>query len=762
MGGNVRGGSWITLYINVTTSTNISSNKSITVADRSSITTVQMSGPLYCMFVFGNASSSGYIIAMAAHFVSQSSARCQTPATTAGTGGGSVTVAVGLSYNTGDASGRPPILSYPVLPVFTYLSIYQVWWVEPSVLSPSGVSTITNTVSTTSLINASTASTIMLHGYGFVQEQWSSGAATCRIGGLQGLSSTPLVYISPSELSCIVPKGLYDYSTLGWEREIVWGELAIEISSDGFDFFDTGVSVTVLRTPRISALSPALGPLAGGTAVTITGDYFDDRLNLTCIFQGLDIVPATIISPTQISCPSPVVPSTLFPTLLLENIIIGGASLSNGGTARGSTVVISLAVGDGTVSLTSGNYFQYYQQPTVLAMSPVYSTFGRNTDSTMVTLRGLNFPPYFGQFCKWTALPQNSGTAGSMQNSGSVYSTPLTVMQSDVAFCAPPPSPLIGVFSQALAWNGVGGDALPLDSSKYNFTVIRSPVDMVMYTTYATYTTSRILTMTGRFPVDSVIFGDATSLRCVFGAVVENRDGSLSRGNGTMETRIVLMNSTTVQCYSPIVPVSLRAGLPLHFDVQLALGLYRFPDVTTNDTTAISTFRLVIEPDMTLTELIPFGGACTGGNVLTIMGGAFQARTPSGVLPTYVCDIGGHRSQATVVSSDEIQCASPVICPGSPALPNYSSVTSVDVNVLAYDGQGYYQHTPIPPLAYLAWSPSVINYASPAFVTMGLNITVTMYGNFHVSHAVARCVIFNNSSTGNVWLISSPLLLLAG
>ena len=761
-GGNIRGGSWITLTINTSTTANISSSSSI--ADRSSITTVQLSSPLFCMFVFGNVNnnhnnSSGYITAMAAHFVSQSSARCQTPATTADTEGGSVTVTVGLSYNTGDASGLPPLLSYPVLPVFTYLSTYQVWWVQPGVLSPSNVVvTSTSTVSSasiTSSTNTSTVSSVLLHGYGFVQEHWSSGAATCRLGGLQGLPATPLMYLSPSEVSCVVPKGLYDYSTLGWESEIVWGDLSIEISSDGLDYSDTGVSITVLRTPRISTVSPALGPLAGGTAVTITGDYFDQRLNLTCIFQGLDIVPAIIISSTQISCPSPLVPTSFAPMLTLGNNVTSGTSSSNGG----STVVISLAVGDGKIPLTSGNYFQYYQQPTVLAMSPVYAPFGQSPDAAMITLQGVNFFSSVGQFCEWTSLVQNSGT-GSLQSSGTVYSTPLIVMQSDMVLCTPPPSPLVSVFSLALAWNGVASDALPLDSSKYNFTTIRPPVDMVMPTIFAMYTSPRMLTMTGRFPVDDVLFGDATSLRCVFNAVVENSYGSMSLGNGTMETLVVLMNATTVQCYSPVVPVSLRTGRPMYFDVQLALGFYTFPDATTNNTTATSTstFRLVIEPDITVAQLIPYGGACTGGNVLTITGGAFQSRTSSGVLPTYVCEIGGYVSPATVVSSNEIQCGSPMICNATP-MSNPSSLTSIAVNVLAYDGHDYYQHTQVPSLTYLAWTPSVINYASPAFVTVGLDIYVTLYGNFQVAHATARCVIYSNSTPR---LISPPLLLFAG
>ena len=762
-GGNIRGGSWITLTIN-TTIANISSG----MID----TSVQTNTPLYCMFVFGKINnnlinSAGYITSMNAQLVSPSSVRCQTPAITADTEGDSVTVNVGLSYNTGDASGLPPMLSYPALPVFTYLSTYQVWWVQPTVLSPSDVIASANITSLANIIsdfNTSTASSVLLHGYGFVQEQWSNGAATCRLGGLQGLPATPLVYISPTEISCLVPTGLYDYSMQGWESAVVWGDLSIEISADGLDYSDTGVSITVLRTPKITNMTPTLGPLADGTTVTITGDYFDQRLNLTCIFQGLNTVAATIISTTQISCPSPVVSSSFAPMLTLGNNITSGTLSSKNGMAVGSTVVISFAVGDGIVPLTTGNYFQYYQQPTVLAMSPIYAPLGQNSDATMVTLQGMNFFSYVGQFCEWTALVQNSGT-GATQSNGMVYTTPLVVMQSDMVLCEPPSSPQLSVFSLALVWNGVINDALSLDASQYNFTLIRPPMNMVMPTTFARYTTPRILTMTGQFPVDQVIFGDITSVRCVFVSMVKNTDGSMSVGNDTMETSVEVMNTTTVQCYSPIVPVSQRTGFPLYYHVQLALGYYTFPDMTTN-TTVTSTFRLVIEPDVILTQLIPIGGVCTGGNVLTITGGTFQSRPPSGVFSTYVCDIGGYHIPATVVSANMIQCSSPMIC-NVPSSSISSSLTSVDVNVLTYDGQGYYPSTQIPPLSYLVWSPSVINYASPAFVTMGLNIYVTLYGKFQVSHATARCVIYNNGTNGNVGnssvlIISPPLLLFAG
>src|SRR5258705_13836157 len=85
-------------------------------------------------------------------------------------------------------------------------------------------------------------------------------------------------------------------------------------------------SVAPRTTPTITAVSPASGPLPGGTSVTITGTNFTDVTSVT--IGGGELVSRTEVSDAEITGPTPT-PTT--PGAKAG----GGTSSSRGGGGRG-------------------------------------------------------------------------------------------------------------------------------------------------------------------------------------------------------------------------------------------------------------------------------------------------------------------------------------------------------------------------------------------------------------------------------------------
>ncbi|MDO9324635.1 MAG: IPT/TIG domain-containing protein [Methanoregula sp.] len=110
--------------------------------------------------------------------------------------------------------------------------------------------------------------------------------------------------------------------------------------------------------PTVSSLSPASGPLAGGTSVTITGTGFNAS---TVIFGGIPVT-GTYLSATQIRVTSPA----------------GGAG----------TVDIRVTTVAGTSAIVAGDKFTYVTVPTVSGISPAS---GPPAGGTLVTITGTGF-----------------------------------------------------------------------------------------------------------------------------------------------------------------------------------------------------------------------------------------------------------------------------------------------------------------------------------------------------------------------------------
>jgi len=193
----------------------------------------------------------------------------------------------------------------------------------------------------------------------------SRDGTTGVIGGRRDGSSRGAAWVfTASEVS----RGRYAWAQQGrkltGERELGKGEFgfSVALSADGNtalvggwnDNVAKGAAWVFFNLPQVRAVTPALGPTAGGTRVTITGSGFTEARGVT--FGSTPASSFTVDSPTQITAISPP----------------GGAG----------TVGVSVRNSRGN---GGGTGFTYARRPVVTAVSP---SSGPTTSGTQVTISG--------------------------------------------------------------------------------------------------------------------------------------------------------------------------------------------------------------------------------------------------------------------------------------------------------------------------------------------------------------------------------------
>ena len=159
----------------------------------------------------------------------------------------------------------------------------------------------------------------------------------------------------------------------------------------------TGFTYTV--GPTISSVSPSSGPLAGGTAVTITGANF--AAGATVTFGGVAATNVVVVNGTTITATTPA------------------------GSAGAVTVTVTSSGGQ-SGSLSNG--FTYAGLPTVSSVSP---NSGSTTGGTAVTITGTNFATgatvTFGSTAATSVVVVNSTTITATTPAGSAGAVTVTV-----------------------------------------------------------------------------------------------------------------------------------------------------------------------------------------------------------------------------------------------------------------------------------------------------------------------------------------------
>lgn len=180
--------------------------------------------------------------------------------------------------------------------------------------------------------------TITLTGASFI-----AGATTVDIGGQ---ACTAVQVASDTTLTCVTPASAA-------------GPQNVTVTTPG------GVSGPAVYTyddvPRLTAVSPLQGPLAGGTVITLTGTAFVASAT-TVTVGGLPCANVQVVSATEATCETPAnVAAGIQPVLLSTP---GGAS--------------------------QPQYFTYDDAPTLTAVSPRQ---GPLAGGTLITLTGAAFLP---------------------------------------------------------------------------------------------------------------------------------------------------------------------------------------------------------------------------------------------------------------------------------------------------------------------------------------------------------------------------------
>ena len=105
---------------------------------------------------------------------------------------------------------------------------------------------------------------------------------TSQISCSFGSSIVPGVFVSSAQVECTAPPS----STKG---------LAIlEVTTNGVDFTASSMSFRYAQAPRVASITPATGPVSGGTAVTVLGSGFLDSTTLSCRFVDGQFVSAFV------------------------------------------------------------------------------------------------------------------------------------------------------------------------------------------------------------------------------------------------------------------------------------------------------------------------------------------------------------------------------------------------------------------------------------------------------------------------------------
>src|SRR5512140_1718400 len=128
-----------------------------------------------------------------------------------------------------------------------------------------------------------------------------------------------------------------------------------------------GFTYTTAVAPTVTAIAPAIGPLAGGTSVTITGSGFSTAAGATTVSFGANAATGVTCS-SSTSC-----------------IATSPASASPAGI---STADVTVTVGGLPSAIVPADLFTYDTAPIVTGLSP---TTGPSAGGTAVTIAGTGF-----------------------------------------------------------------------------------------------------------------------------------------------------------------------------------------------------------------------------------------------------------------------------------------------------------------------------------------------------------------------------------
>jgi hypothetical protein len=202
-----------------------------------------------------------------------------------------------------------------------------------------------------------------------------AGTATVGFGAT---AATNVVVVNATTITATAPAG-----TAGTVNVVV-------TTAGGTSAASTADHFTYLAIPTVTKVSPAAGPTAGGTTVTITGTAF--AAPATVAFGGVPATNSTVVNASTITATSP---------------------------AGGGTVDVTVTTNGGTSAAAPADHFTYDAPPAVTAVT---RDLGRTAGGTVVTISGSNFAGpatvHFGAVAATAVTVVNSTTITATSPAG--------------------------------------------------------------------------------------------------------------------------------------------------------------------------------------------------------------------------------------------------------------------------------------------------------------------------------------------------------
>ncbi len=435
-----------------------------------------------------------------------------------------------------------------------------------------------------------------------------------------------------------------------------------EYESDVGGNFDEGAAY-VLTNPAIAALtvtgiSPSQGPLAGGTAVTITGTGFTGATAVD--FGALAASSFTVNSDTQIVATSP---------------------------AGTGTVDVTVVTAEGASATTSADQFRYVAAPAVTGINP---TKGPLAGGTPVTITGTGFTGAtavdFGALAA-SSFTVNSDTqivATSPVGTGTVDVTVVTAEDASATSSAdqfryvaapavtginPTKGPLAGGTSVTITGTGfTGATAVDFGALAASSFTVNSDTQIVATSPVGTGTVDvTVVTAEGasapssadqfRYVAAPAVTGINPTKGPLAGGTSVTITGTGFTGATAVDFGALAASSFTVNSDTQVVATSPAGTGTLDVTVVTAEG--------TSATSPADEFRYVAAP--MVTGINPTKGPLAGGTSVTITGTGFTGAT--------AVDFGALAASSFTVNSDtQIVATSP------------AGTGTVDVTVLTAEG----------------------------------------------------------------------------
>lgn len=200
---------------------------------------------------------------------------------------------------------------------------------------------------------------VTIWGNGFAQ----TDLLACRFGSV----SAPAVFLNATCLTCVTPRQPMLLSI---------AHVNVSVSNNGADYLDQNVLFEFRPwNTNLTSVWPPSGPVSGGYSITVFGPGFrTGGGGYLCRFASA-VVAATYVSSTSLRCSLPPAPSITVPS--------------------------RVDASDNAFDFSSSSLtFQFYQQPTLYQVTPLYVSASGTPN---VLLRGAGFPRQSTMTCRFNA-----------------------------------------------------------------------------------------------------------------------------------------------------------------------------------------------------------------------------------------------------------------------------------------------------------------------------------------------------------------------